>query len=198
MPSGKNCYTNYYMRNHRKRKYWNLLIVGVSLVVAVVLSRVELFHAFLLNLGDYGYLGAFAAGILFVSTFTVSTGSLVLLILAEKLNLVELGLIAGVGAVVGDLLIFRFVQSGLAEEISSLYNQLDGKHHLLKLFHTKYFGWTLPVLGALIIASPLPDELGVSLLGISKMSSLRFTILSYFLNSAGIILVLSLATIIKP
>ena len=44
------------------------------------------FHSFLLHLGNFGYIGAFIAGILFVSTFTVATSALVLLVLAETLS----------------------------------------------------------------------------------------------------------------
>ena len=186
------------MHNHKKRVYKNLTVVGIGLILAISLSQVEAFHSFLLQLGGFGYIGAFIAGIFFVFTFTVATSALVLLILAETLSPIEIGLIAGLGAVVGDLLIFRFVKDGLAGELQFLYNQVDGDHHLHKLFHTKYFNWTLPIIGAIIIASPLPDELGVSLMGISKINTYKFMFMSYLLNSVGIFLVISLSTVVKP
>lgn len=179
-------------------KYKNLTAVFISIVLAVVLSRIEVFHSFLLHLGGFGYIGAFIAGILFVSTFTVTTSALVLLTLAETLPPVEIGLIAGVGAVVGDMTIFHLIKDGLACEIEDIYNHVDKKRHLKKLFHSKYFNWILPVLGAIIIASPLPDELGISLIGLSKLSTLKFIFLSYFLNSIGIFLIVSASVFIKP
>ena len=54
----------------------------------------------------------------------------------------------------------------------------------------------LPVIGAIIIASPLPDELGVSLMGMSQMKASRFILLSYILNSIGIFLVVSASLLI--
>jgi len=45
--------------------------------------------------------------------------------------------------------------------------------------------------GALIIISPLPDELGVSLMGISKLKWYRFLLLSFTLNTLGIFFLLS-------
>ena len=186
------------LKNNGERGYKNLIIVALSLIFAFILSRNESFQTFLFNLGSFGYIGAFFAGILFVSTFTVATGSLILLILAESLSPIELGLIAGLGAVVGDLLIFRFVKNSLACEIELIYDQIDEKHHLKKLFHSKYFNWSLPIIGAIIIASPLPDELGVSLMGICKMNTNRFIIVSYLLNSLGIFLIISLSLVIKP
>lgn len=181
-----------------KWKYKNLTIVAFSFILAIILSRIEVFHSLLLHLGAFGYIGAFIAGMFFVSTFTVAASALILLILAETLSPIEIGLIAGLGAVVGDLLIFRLVKDNLAREIEDIYNHVDRKKHLKKVFHSKYFSWTLPVVGAIMIASPLPDEMGISLMGLSKISTSRFILLSYVLNSTGIFLVVSASVFIKP
>lgn len=185
-------------KNNHSLRYKNLIIVFVGLLGALLLSRFEAFHSFLLHLGNLGYVGAFIAGILFVSTFTVATGALILLVLAETLSPIEIGLIAGLGAVVGDMTIFHFVRDNLASEITDIYNHFDRENHLKKIFHSKYFSWTLPVFGSLIIASPLPDELGVSLMGISKTNSLKFALISYILNSVGIFLIVSASVFVKP
>lgn len=189
------------MRGPRKNhswKYKNLTIVCIGLFGAILLSQFEGFHSFLLRLGNLGYFGAFIAGILFVSTFTVATGALILLVLAENLSPIEIGLIAGMGAVVGDLTIFHFVKDNLAAEIMDIYNHIDHDNHIKKVFHSKYFNWTLPILGSLIIASPLPDELGVSLMGLSKTSTRKFIVISYILNSLGIFLIVSASVFVKP
>ena len=166
--------------------------------MAIILSQIDIFHSFLLRLGELGYVGAFIAGIFFVSTFTVSTSALILLILAETLSPLEIGLIAGIGAVVGDMIIFHLVRDNLSGEIEDIYNQMDRKQHIKKLFHSKYFNWMLPIIGAIIITSPLPDELGVSLISLSKLSTVKFILLSYFLNSIGIFLIVSASLFIKP
>ena len=185
------------MNHWRSWKYKNLTIFFLSLITALLLSRYEAFHNFLLNLGELGYIGAFLAGILFVSTFTVATGAVILLILAERLSPIEIGIIAGLGAVVGDFTIFRFIKDNLVAEVTPIYNGLGGSH-VTKMLHTKYFSWTLPVVGAIIIASPFPDEIGVSLMGIAKMKTYQFIILSFILNAIGIFLVVSASLVIKP
>lgn len=182
-------------RHHYKFKNISILILG--LISAVVLYQFEAFHQLLLSLGSLGYIGAFLAGILFVSSFTVATGMVILLILAEQLMPLEIALLAGIGAVCGDLLIFRFVKDGLMDEIRPLFKLFGGKH-LKTLLHTKYFSWSLPVIGAAIIASPLPDEIGVSLMGISKMNTIKFMFLSFFLNGAGIFLAVTVSTVLRP
>jgi uncharacterized membrane protein YdjX (TVP38/TMEM64 family) len=179
-------------------KYKNLTFLLLSLVLAYFVLRNENLHSYLLHLGNFGYLGAFLAGILFVSTFTVATGAIILLVLAESLSPIEIGIIAGLGAVVGDFAIFRFVKDDLAREIKQIYNLLNKNHHFSKVLHTKYFSWTLPVVGAIIIASPLPDEIGVSLMGISKLKTYQFFLVSFILNAIGIFLVVSASFVIKP
>lgn len=179
-------------------KYQNLTFLVISIIVAFFISRYEPFHNFLLSLGEFGYIGAFIAGVLFVSTFTIATGAIILLVLAERLSPIEIGIIAGLGAVFGDFVIFRFVKDRLAKEVQSIYDHIDGKHHIRRVFHSKYFSWSIPVIGAIIIASPFPDEIGVSLMGISKMKTYKFLLISFILNAIGIFLIVSASKIIKP
>jgi hypothetical protein len=49
------------------------------------------------------------------------------------------------------------------------------------------------VFGAVIIASPLPDEAGVSLLSLSKLKNWQFILLSFVLNATGIFIIVTLA-----
>ncbi len=173
-------------------KYKNLTILLVSIVIALILSRLEIFNSFLLHLGTWGYVGAFFAGMLFVVSFTAAIGAIILFVLAEYLSPLEIGLIAGLGAMVSDLTIFRFVKDNLINELEPLYKRFGG-NHISHVLHTKYFHWTLPLIGALIIASPLPDEVGISLMGISKMKTHKFILISFLLNAIGIFLVISLS-----
>lgn len=173
------------VHHHNKHTHTNLLLMVLGGVVTYLLSQWGGFHVFLNHLDGYGYLGAFVAGALFVGTFTATTGAYILATLTKTLNPWELGLVAGLGAVVADITIFRFVKDGILEELEEIYNELHGRR-LVHILHVKTFRWTLPVLGAIIIASPLPDELGVALMGISRLPTWKFVILSFILNSLGI------------
>ena len=168
-------------------KYKHLTFFIISIIFAIFLSRQELFYTFLLNLGNWGYIGVFFGGFLFVSTLTAATGAVILLILAERISPIEIGIIAGVGAMIGDLTIFRFIKDGLLSEIIPIYHRLGGGR-LTRILRIKYFRWALWVIGAIIIASPFPDEIGVSLMGISKIKTYQFLILAFVLDSVGIFL----------
>ncbi len=80
----------------------------------------------------------------------------------------------------------------VAEELIPIFQSIGG-NHIRKLFHTPYFAWFIPIIGAVIIASPLPDEIGVSILGISKMKNWKFLLLSFFLNTVGIFIIVTVA-----
>jgi len=98
------------------------------------------------------------------------------------------------GALLGDMIIFLFVKNKVSDDISPIYEHFLTKNHLKKLVHTKYFSWTLPVIGALIIASPFPDELGVSLMGLSDVPIQKFLLVSFLSHSFGMFLLVSTAT----
>jgi hypothetical protein len=186
------------VNRYKHWKYKNLTFLFLSIMVAFFVLRNETLHSYLLHLGNFGYIGAFLAGILFVSTFTIATGAIILLVLAETLSPTEIGLVAGLGAVVGDFAIYRFVKDDLTREIKQIYSMFDRKNHFKRVLHTKYFSWMFPVVGAAIIASPLPDEIGVSLMGISKLKTYQFLLISFILNAIGIFLVVSASVVVKP
>ena len=173
----------------------NLGLVALGVIVTFILAKTPEFSSLLLSLGHYAYLGAFVSGVLFVCTPTTTIGALMLVILSKELPVLPLCLLAGIGAVIADLAMFHFVRDDLFIELEDIYNGMHGRK-LSHIIHSKMFRWTLPVIGAIIIASPLPDELGVGLMGISKLSVWRFSALSWVLNSIGIFSAISAITLI--
>ena len=179
-----------------KWRYKHLTLLFLGIIFSVTLSRVEILNSFLLNLGRFGYIGAFIGGMLFVSTFTIGTGVLVLFRLAQNLSTFELGILAGLGGVLADFLFFRFVRNGLLEEIKPLYTHFGGDN-LTKILRGKKLKWLLPIIGIIIIASPLPDEIGAGILGVTRIKTYQFLILSFILNSIGIFIFISVYLLLK-
>lgn len=179
-----------------KLKYPKLLSLILTFVIAYIIFTGRGFSPFHNLLFSLGYFGTFLAGIFFTYGFTAAPATAILLILAGKQNILLAGFIAGFGALIGDLIIFKFIKYSFADEIEKLsrekaMNRINNKiPSLLK----KYF---VPVLAGFIIASPLPDEIGVSLLAISKSISTKFfSVLSYVLNTAGIFIILLIGSAI--
>lgn len=176
-------------------KHKNILMFGVGIAVTLVINQTGIIYQVTNVAGTWGPLGAIVAGMMFASTFSVTTGALLLAALAKTMPPFQLLIFGSLGSVISDLMIFRLTRKSLARDIKenmTKYSHFTGKHqHLRRLLHSRYFGWTLPALGAFIIASPLPDELGVSLMGISRMNIFQFIAISGLSHTMGMITIIS-------
>lgn len=181
------------MKSKRTLSIWHykyLSLFFISLLVAFFLFKSPYFNKFLLSVNSWDYLGIYFAGVLYVSSLTVALSMVMLSVLSQNdTNILLIGLIGGLGALTGDYIIFRFVRDKLSGEVEELIDHSKPLLHLASFFNTKYISWTLPLIGVFIIASPLPDELGVSLLGLSKMSVKKFILISFLSHTTGITLV---------
>lgn len=111
-------------------------------------------------------------------------------VLAKDSNPIITALLAGVGAVIGDLVILKFFKSKeVSKDISSVSKefQLEKISKILKRLRLDFF---IPAIGLIIIASPFPDELGLLMMGASSLGLRDIIILTYILNTAGILLLL--------
>lgn len=170
----------------------NTFLLVVSLFIFFFFANSDFIQNFIRKIGDLGYPGAFITGIFFVYTFTVAPAAVVLFRLADLLNPFGVAILAGLGAVLGDYLIFRYFRDRVIDELRPIFKKVPGSK-IAKLFFTPYFAWILPLAGFLIIASPFPDEVGVGLIGASKMKNWQFLILTFLLNAVGIFIVVTLA-----
>lgn len=171
-------------------KYPKLLLLFFTFLLAYLLFYGRIYQPFNDFITSTGYIGTFLAGILYVYGFTAAPATAILLILAKEQNIFLAGFIAGFGALTGDLLIFKFIRWSFADEIEKL-----SKEKLFNHFNNKppklFKKYLIPVLAGVIIASPLPDEIGVTLLaGATKISTKMFSAISYVLNTSGIFVVL--------
>ena len=60
-----------------------------------------------------------------------------------------------------------------------------------KFLKTWNIEFLVPLLGALIIASPFPDEIGLLMFGVSKLKYRELLVITYLLNTAGILLIVA-------
>jgi hypothetical protein len=171
-----------------QQKHHNILMLFLGVALAIFLSKNQTFNNFLLSLGQYGYISAVVAGAMFVCTFTVATGALVIFTLAKTLSPIELILCGMIGAVIFDMSIYKTIKNTVDKDIMEVFNNPHFSH-FKKILHTKYFAWMMPLIGLIVFLSPLPDELGISLLGLSKLKTYQFFLISIFNHALGMILV---------
>lgn len=167
-------------------KYPKFLLLFITFIIAYLLFNSRDYGPFQDFIVGLGYSGTFVAGILFAYGFTSAPATAIFLILAEHQNIYLASFIGGLGALIGDLFIFSLIRSSFADEIKKLTRE-----RIVHYFSNKLPGiikkYTLPVAAGFIIASPLPDEIGVSLLAASTVVSTKaFMMISYLLNTVGI------------
>jgi hypothetical protein len=177
----------------RKQEAWSrirrdfvIVFIGISLGYWLIQSGT--IHTFLGEFAGAPLLASFIAGFFFTSIFTTAPAIAALYEICQQTPLPQVAIVGAMGSMVGDFILFRFLHDRLAEDISFL----SGKRkwtRLFHLFHTKLFEWSLPLLGALVIASPFPDELGLAILGFSKLKTWQFLMLSFVFNVLGIVLI---------
>lgn len=180
----------------RKFKYHKLTLLLVTFIFAYLLFAGRNFPVFNELILSLGYPGIFVSGMLFSYGFTAAPATALLLIFAKEYSLLWAGIIGGMGAAVSDILIFQFIRVTFKEEI----NQLS-KEKIFQYVHRKTPPWLLhyllPFLAGFIIASPLPDEIGVSLMASTTKIPLKiFILISFILNTAGIFIILGIGKII--
>ena len=162
---------------------------AVSVALAIILFVAGAFDAIAHELNSYGYVSALAAGFLFPITFTSAAGALFLLELGELYNPIPLAILGGIGSTVADLLMFRFLKSGIVDELKALAVRLVSRRRLdrmERITRHRVFLWAAPFVASFLIASPVPDELGLALFSLINFKPKYLTALALVLNTVGI------------
>jgi uncharacterized membrane protein YdjX (TVP38/TMEM64 family) len=175
-------------------KHQNLIFLIVSLIVAYVFIESTTVHEIIKNIGAFGYAGTFFAGMFFSYALTAAPASAALFLLGNTLRTpFIIAVIGACGAMISDYLIFRFVRDRLMKEIRTTEKEILGNEIQFKINPKGLAAKLIPILAGIIIASPLPDELGVALLGASKIRTRKFLQYSFILNLLGIFVITSIA-----
>lgn len=163
--------------------------MALSVLVAILLARTDAIVRILTATEELEAIGSFIAGMFFTSVFTTAPAIATLGEIAQSYSVYATAALGAAGAVVGDLIIFRFIKDRLAEDVLELVKHQSYPKRFKALLKLRFFRYFTFLLGGIVIASPLPDEIGISLLGFSKMDSRAFIVLSYIFNFVGIVFI---------
>jgi hypothetical protein len=163
----------------------DLFILATGIAVTVFLVNIGFVAAFLELTKGMQILASFVAGGFFTSVFTIAPASVALSALVTKMHPVDVAFWGALGAAMVDYVIFIFVREGVSKNISHMFTR-SVRRKLVSLFHFGFMRWFVALLAGFIIASPLPDELGIALLGFSKIKPHQFILLTFVMNFFGI------------
>jgi len=178
-------------------KYPKLSLFVLSFIVAYLLFGYRSFAPLHNTLILLGYFGTFLIGILYAYGFTAPPATAILLILAGHQNILFAGLVAGFGALLSDLIIFLLVRRSFTDEIERF-----SKEKFFQRIPRRIFGtpsrYMLIAFAGFLIASPLPTEIGVTLMAsLKNMSTKKFAVIAYLLHTIGIFAILLAARAAK-
>ncbi|OGY59801.1 MAG: hypothetical protein A3B23_02835 [Candidatus Colwellbacteria bacterium RIFCSPLOWO2_01_FULL_48_10] len=177
------------IEQHIRHLVKDLGIIIFSVIVAVVLIKTGVIHELLASIRGFGVWGTIIVGFFFTSIFTTTPAIVAFATIAgDTGNVFQTALLGASGAVLGDLILFRFVRDSITDDFMYLLKTRP-KEKLKHLFKIRFFRWTLFLIGGLIIASPIPDEVGIMLMGVTKLKTIAFVPISYAFNFLGILLI---------
>lgn len=168
-------------------KHTTLALLALVLFVLVIDSAliVSVIH----TIDEFGYASGLLAGALSVSFFTAAPALILLIDLAQFLDPSLLAVLVATGSVIGDWLIIKFFEERIFTELGPAIEKLKLRR-LKQALSRPYGKWVLVLIGAIFVSSPLPDEVGLALMGVSKANRLFVLLLCFFLNFVGAFIVI--------
>jgi hypothetical protein len=181
-----------------KFRYWKLTLLLIFSVLSYFIFSNSNVQDTVNHLNSLSYLGIFIAGLLFSFGFTTPFAiGFFFTIRPESILLAAL--VGGCGALISDLLIFKLIRFSFMDEFYRLEKtKIMSKviHEFHHDFNKKIRVYLLYIFAGIIISSPLPDELGVSMLaGLTKISTPTLAIISLVMNTLGIMIMLFISSI---
>lgn len=177
----------------RKYHYPKLTLLGILIIITYFIFSNDVIQNFVMNLDGFGYLGIFIAGLMFSFGFTTPF-AIGFFITYDASNVFLLALIGAIGASISDLFIYKFIKLSFMDEFErieklKIFREMDYliEHHI----RHKIRAYLLFIFAGLIISSPLPDEVGITLLaGFSHIKPKMLALLSFVFNFLGIVVML--------
>lgn len=176
-------------------RYKKILLLFLSIIASYLIFSNLKVADYVSSLNSFGYLGVFIAGLFFAFGFTspISAGFFITL---NPENIWLAGILGGLGALISDMIIFKFIRFSFMDEFQRLKKtSIIKKVSMLidETFGHKIKIYIMYAFAGIFIASPLPDEAGVIMLaGLTKIKANILAIISFVLNTAGILILLYL------
>jgi len=174
-------------------KYPKLFLLGTMIVLAYVIFSQQNFFDATKIINQLGYFGIFFSGALTAFGFTAPLGVGMLVTISAK-DILLGTILGGLGATIADLLIFKTIKFSFMDEFAEL-EKTDVIKKIEKIVkknkHVLIRHYLLYIFAGIVLATPLPDEIGVSMLaGLTTIKPFKFLLICFLLHSAFIFLLL--------
>lgn len=163
----------------------DLLVISFILALTFVAGQFGVIDLVVKLLEPYYILAIFVSGFFFTSVFTTIPAIALLAHFGSVHDPLLVAFVGASGSLLGDALVFRFFNREMMPDMRAVIAHSPFKK-IKHALNNRAFRFFITSLGAIVIASPLPDEIGLALMGISRVSLPVFIVLSYTFNMVGI------------
>ncbi len=175
-------------------KYPKIALLILTIILAYFIFKNTQLASFITHLGTFRYFSIFLAGIFIAFGFTAPF-AVGFFISYTPQNIWLAAIIGGLGAMVGDLIIFNFIRVSFKDEFDELKHTRIYKQ--INFFFSRALGkiwiYLMYVFAGIIIVSPLPDEAGVTMLaGLTKIKQSVLAIVAFILHTIAILILLAI------
>jgi len=98
-------------------------------------------------------------------------------------------LIGGLGSLAANSIVYKFFKEEIIDDIQFIEKRY-AKRIAHKIIHSKTVIGLTPYIAALLLASPLPDELGILMLAGANFKYTRFFLFSFAFHTIGILIII--------
>lgn len=158
----------------------------ITLSISLLLFTSGILFASITVINNIPLLAEFIAGFLYSSFITSPLAVFMIALLAKSHPPLQIAFIGGVGSMLADLILFKFVRLIFFGSFSPLTQSRHFNKILARIHRNRSFNYIAPFVGVIIIASPLPDEIGVAIFGLTKLPTITVALLTYIFNMMGI------------
>ncbi|MBI2046941.1 hypothetical protein HYT26_02135 [Candidatus Pacearchaeota archaeon] len=186
------------MRHFLRLRYPKLLLLLVMTILSYLIFTNPYIKEFVLNfgIGHFGYISSFTAGILMAFGFSAPI-AIGFFIISQPQNIVISAILGGLGAILGDLLIFNFVRFSFIDEFKRLERTKPFRaviKAIEKNTTARIRNYILYIFAEIIIASPVSDEIGITMLaGLTSIKQKIFSVVTFFVHAVVILIILALS-----
>ncbi len=173
------------MRPLQKSQYIAVGLFTLGIIAAIISNNNPQLHRAMLDIERSGYLGAMATGILYGLSLTSATATVIFANMSNSFNPFLIALCGAFGCMLYDVSVFTLSRRTMDHGPVS---------NLLQRLHMRQ-GWSrrsLLVVAAIILGSPLPDELAAGIFSLTAIRPAQFLALSFVMNALCILLITEL------
>lgn len=177
-------------KSKRRGHISHALLFSGGMAVAFVIGKAGVVEHLVELSSSFILLGAFVAGFFFTSLLTVAPAGVMLYEILHHTGtpIALVAVVGGLGAMCGDLVLLKFLKSNLTDDLAAFVRAHTG-NHFKRMWRFRWFSWAMMAAGALIIASPFPDELGIAMMGVGDVKARVFMPLTFAMNAGAIAII---------